>query len=307
MEDGPRQRLALAEHGQPEVVPLDRGHDLQRDLAPGLHPVQLRRGARDRLGIIAEQERRLVRARQHPVIAEPHDRQAPRARQPGGQPVRTLADRQRLERAGARLRPELRVGHLGDEPGVARLGLLAEIDLGRASRLGVRPDPDEQEMPPGHAGARPARGRDHEPHEQSVPVSCDRSPRKVSRSSRVVNWESVIRSHGWPGQLVVQAAKPQEASHRARLDPDAEPSGSPPVATRPGQRAVQATQTSRSHSLDLSFTTPEGAARTVRCNTARPLESRPKATLTIRAGASRPVAGPGRGGGGWPRGGRAAR
>ena len=165
MEDRVGDRPALPQGDEPDRPGLDRRLDLQRDLAPGRHPVQLVGPARDRLGIIAEQERRLLRPRQHAVLARADDHHAPRARQRRPQPVGRLVDHERLElsRRGRRLDPELRGRDLVDELRVARLGLLAEVDLGPASPLGHRVDPDEQEVCAGVPSAQQASGHDQGP------------------------------------------------------------------------------------------------------------------------------------------------
>ena len=78
----------------------------------------------------------------------------------GLEPVDPLADVQRQEFAGRGLRPELGRGDLVDELGVARLGLVAEVDLGRPATFRHGADLDEQEMGAGlgaseHAGRQP--------------------------------------------------------------------------------------------------------------------------------------------------------
>ena len=71
---------------------------------------------------------------------------------------RTLSSR---NSPGLRLDPEPGLSDLGDEFRVAGLGLLAEENLGRSPGLGLRPDPDEQEVGAGLAGqAQEGKGYD---------------------------------------------------------------------------------------------------------------------------------------------------
>ena len=53
---------------------------------------------------------------------------------------------ERLEVAGPRLEPKLCMSDLGDETRVARLGQLAEIDLGRSSSFSRRQNADKKEV-----------------------------------------------------------------------------------------------------------------------------------------------------------------
>ena len=131
---------------------LEGGLDLERDFSSGGQPVELVGIAGHRLGIIAEQEWRLVGAGQDAILALAHDGHATISRQRGPQPVGCLSERQLAKLARPRLDPKLGVCDLGDEFRVACLGLLAEKDLGRPARLGLRPDPDEQEMGAGLGG-----------------------------------------------------------------------------------------------------------------------------------------------------------
>ncbi len=126
--------------------------DLEGDFPFGLHPVQLRRDAGHGLGVIAEQERSLVGAGQNSVLAFTDDDQAALGRQSGPQTVRSFMNGQLTKHARLGLGPELGVRHLGDEAGVAGLGLLAEINFSRPTRLGLRSNPDEQEVGPGLTG-----------------------------------------------------------------------------------------------------------------------------------------------------------
>ena len=146
------------------------------------------------LGIIAEQERSLVGAGQHAVLAFADDGQAALGRQRGPQTVGALLNGQLTKLARPGLDPELGVRHLGDESGVAGLGLLAEVNLSRPSRLGLRPDPDEQKMGAGLGGEaqhddcrEPA--TDHRP---SRPTIHGKPPIGVSSGHRAAR-----RSHSY--------------------------------------------------------------------------------------------------------------
>ncbi len=87
-----------------------------------------------------------------PYSHSPTTDQATISRQRGPQPVGCLSERQLAKLARPRLDPKLGVCDFGDEFRVARLGLLAEKDLGRPARLGLRLDPDEQEVGAGLGG-----------------------------------------------------------------------------------------------------------------------------------------------------------
>ena len=154
----------------PSVV-LERRADLEGDLAPGFHPVQLVGDPGQGLGIVAEQERRLLGSSDDAVLALADDHQAAVTWQRGPETIGTRMNGQLPKLARRGLHPEPGMGDLGDEPRVASLGLLAEIHLGRPARLRLRTDPDEEEM------CASLRGRaDHDQDRNHRPEADSQSP-----------------------------------------------------------------------------------------------------------------------------------
>ncbi len=132
----------------------------------------------------------------------------------------------------------------------ARCGARHEPPGGRWLRRSCRP---RRGGPPLHDTRRGSGGRRNRcpgtPDGRTKPTQTAQSPARLryipfplppafaSHKPQAEHTEEV----GWPGQLVVRAAKPQEAHQKARYSLYAGFIPGPLVASRPGQRVVRAT------------------------------------------------------------------